>query len=146
MRLWKHALDFFEAARWVHEERSDRPFIITYFLLGQSLELALKAFLRGKGQTKEFLKAVGHDLMTAVEESQRVDLGTLITLDPQERSTIGFLNNLYASKDLQYPESGSKHYPPIVEVFKVARRVLESTKTFCIENRKRHFDKPTAVL
>ena len=64
--LWRYAKEFFEAAKKIQEPSNSiqqKISIPAYYLLGHSIELSLKAFLKAQGFTIEKLKnKYGHDL------------------------------------------------------------------------------------
>lgn len=145
MMIWKTAEKYFEAAQILHKEKQD-IFLPTYFLLGQSIELTLKGFLRGIGASEKDLKNLSHDLDKTLQEAEKKGLQNLVSLSDNERGNIALLNVSYESKDLQYTLSGFKSFPNIDIIFDVAKRLLYETKNHCEHNRKRHFGKQTAVL
>lgn len=146
MMIWNNAKKYFEAAQILHKEKQD-IFFPTYFLLGQCIELSLKGFLRGIGESQDFLKyTLGHNLEKAFQEANKKGLQKLVTITEKDEAVIALLNASYQSKDLQYTFSGYKCLPIIDDVFDVAKKLLNGTKVHCRQNRKQHFGKPTAVL
>lgn len=145
MILWRRASQYFEAAQILHKEKPD-IFILTYFLLGQSIELSLKGFLRGAEASEKNLKNLCHDLNKALQEAEKKGLQNLVSLSDDDRGNIALLNVSYQSKDLQYTISGYKRYPNLDKIFDIAKRSLDGTKNHCMQNREQHFGKPTAVL
>lgn len=146
MMIWNNAKKFFEAAQILHKEKQD-IFFPTYFSLSQSIELSLKGFLRGIGESQDFLKrTLGHNLEKAFQEANKKGLQNLVTITKKDTGIITLLNVSYQSKDLQYTLSGFKRLPIIDDVFDVAKKLLNGTKTHCRQNRKQHFGKPTAIL
>jgi hypothetical protein len=61
----------YAAAADAVNDRFPNSFHVLSQLLGMSLELALKAYLRKAGYTKKRLKALGHDLGRLFEEAKR---------------------------------------------------------------------------
>jgi len=78
--------------------------IVRAFLLGQAIELYLKAFLFSCGYGESALKnkPFRHNLKRLLEESISKGLDQRIHISPQVRSDIEALNKVYASKALQY--------------------------------------------
>lgn len=146
MMIWNNAKQFFEAAQILHKEKQD-IFFPTYFLLGQSIELSLKGFLRGIGAPENDLrKNLNHNLDRSLQEANKKGLQKLATITEKDEAIIALLNVSYQSKDLQYTLSGFKRLPIIDDVFDITKKLLNGTKTHCRQNRKQHFGKPTAVL
>ncbi len=84
-----------------------------YFLVGRSIELALKSFLLLQGNTERELKAVSHDLAAALDAAGELNLSSLIVVPPEADQGVRWINNYYETKDLEYPTTGFKSYPPI---------------------------------
>lgn len=145
MMIWNVAAEYLEAAKTLCREK-DKLFSPTYFLLGQSIELALKGLLRGLGASEKDLKDISHNLDKALQVAEKKKLQSLITISDEDRENIALLNVSYKSKDLQYTLSGFKRYPNLDKVFDIAKRLLDGTKNHCMQNRKQHFGKQTAVL
>src|SRR6185295_13755189 len=85
--LLNGADEYLQAARLVYEgQNPDRTlFSPLYFLVCQSLELALKAFLRGKGKTEVFLvKDIGHDLVAAFGAAEQEGLSNHVRIEKVE--------------------------------------------------------------
>lgn len=144
MMIWNNANNFFEAAQILRKEKQD-IFFPTYFLLGQSIELSLKGFLRGTGASEKDLKNLGHDLNKALQKAEK-RLQSLANISHEDKEIIDSLNVYYKSKDLQYTLTGFKRLPIIDDVFDVAKKLLNGTKSHCRQNKKQHFGKPTAVF
>lgn len=82
------------------------------FLVGQSIELSLKAYLLHSGVTLEKLRTkFGHDLHKLLRKSKELELKRIINLTEEEINTIELLNELYVSKQLQYIVTGAKVFP-----------------------------------
>jgi hypothetical protein len=99
------------------------------YLLGQSVELSLKAFLAHRGVSLEDLKSpkkFGHSLDRCLEKAQELGLPVHIELTELDVATIGTLNALYASKELNYIVTGFRHYPRFGAVRSVAVRILKA--------------------
>lgn len=78
--------------------------IVRAFLLGQALELYLKAFLFscGYGETQLKKSPFGHNLKRLLNEAISKGLDQQIHISPRVRTDIEALNTVYASKALQY--------------------------------------------
>jgi len=94
----RYAVEFYNVAR-----KTGCP-IIRAFLIGQAIELYLKAFLfhQGYGEKKLKNKPFGHNLTRLLEEAIANGLNTRIYISPALRSDLDSLNKVYSSKALQY--------------------------------------------
>ena len=94
----RYALEFHGIA-----QKAGSP-IIRAFLLGQALELYLKAFLfhNGYGEKQLKKKPFGHNLKRLLDEAVVKGLNTGIHISPALRGDLEALNKVYASKALQY--------------------------------------------
>lgn len=76
---------------------------VTHYLYGHALELALKAFLVGKGWTGAQLRnKLGHDLDACLSKAQAAGLSSHVQLSPDEDAAVKLLNESYETKDLEY--------------------------------------------
>ena len=81
---------------------------VTMFLLARSFELAVKAGLRAKGLSRaELQHGFGHDLESLLRESDRLGLLMIDTWTPDVTCGIENLNEAYASKELEYVDTGA---------------------------------------
>jgi hypothetical protein len=144
MGISNDAREFLDAAYLV---RRDKPvwFAPTYFLVCQSIELPLKAFLRGSGYSDKQLRQLGHDLDASIAAAQAAGIKSHVSLSEADVAAIGAINAYYHSKDLQYSTSGYKSYPPPETLLALAKGLWESLRTFCIEHRDYHVGKATAI-
>ena len=145
MGLSNQAENFLTAAKLLRE-KNDHLFQPTYFVVCQAMELALKGFLRGNGGDVEWMKKkIGHNLGAAVIESEKFDLNALVTISVEQKAMIEMINFYYASKDLQYAMTGFKQWPHIDDLLLLTEQIVNGTRQFCVEQRKFHEGKATAV-
>lgn len=110
--MWRYGNDFREAATAVSERRNVEVFMPYYFLLGQSIELSLKAFLMGSGVPLDDLrKEFRHDLEKLLTEAQSRQLEIELKLDKNQCAAIEILNWEYSDRRLQYIQTGAKSIP-----------------------------------
>lgn len=145
MGISNDAREFLDAA---HLVRRDKPewFAPTFLLVCQSIELSLKAYLRGTGYSDKQLRQLGHDLDESVAAARAAGVESHVSLSEADVAAISMINRYYLSKDLQYSTAGYKSYPPPDLLLGLAERLWESLRTYCIENRDRHVGKPTAII
>lgn len=147
MGISNSAEEFLKSARTLRSvHHKVRFFIPTYFCICQSIELSVKGFLRGKGFTDKQLRQIGHDLVAAFQEAQANGLQELISFTDEDLAVVDLINPYYKQKDLQYSISGLKSIPEIDALIAVGERLWESTRQFCIDNRKWHQGKKSAIL
>jgi hypothetical protein len=144
MGISNDAREFLDAA---HLVRREKPvwFAPTFFLVCQSVELSLKAYLRGSGYSDKQLRQLGHDLDECVAAARAAGLESHVRLSHAEAAAIGMINSYYHSKNLQYSTSGYKSYPPPDDFLAFAERLWEGLRPFCEQRRDYHFGKPTAI-
>ena len=144
MGISNDAREFLDAA---HLVRREKPvwFAPTYFLVCQSIELSLKAYLRGSGYSDKQLRRLGHDLEACVAAARIAGVESHVSLSEADLAAVALINTYYDSKDLQYSTSGYKSYPSPESLLVLAERLLECLRTFCIEHRDHHVGKATAI-
>ena len=103
--LIRYAEFFLAAARTTKApDQAPNVPIVRAYLACHSLELAFKAFLALKGELLSSLAdRNGHDLKFLIEEAEKNDLGTLVTLNDQQRRQIIHASEYYVEKVFEYP-------------------------------------------
>jgi hypothetical protein len=129
--LWRHAKEFADAASLILNRAGSAVSLPTYYLLGHSIELSLKAFLVGRGLKVAKLrsKAFGHDLRACLEEARRLKLGREVKLTPMEVGVIQLLSFDYAAKRFEYRETGVYHLPLIDVLEQVTHKLVHGLKS-----------------
>jgi hypothetical protein len=137
--------EFLDAA---HLVRREKPvwFAPTYFLVCQSLELSLKAYLRGSGRSDTQLRRIGHNLKECAAAAKDAGIENHVRLSEADVAAITAINLYYQSKDLQYSISGYKSFPDLDSLIKLAERLWESLRSYCVEHRDHHVGKPSAIV
>jgi hypothetical protein len=104
-----------------------------YYLIGHSIELSLKAFLRGRGVPLKTLRsrAFGHDLEALLKESRKRKLGNEVKLNKAEINAILLLNRTYKSKEFEYIVTGSVTLPTYAVISKTADKLSNGLKNIC---------------
>jgi len=122
--LLNHALELAASADAVAERFGEAaPFFTQLFLIGRSLELVLKSFLRKRGATKNELLKWGHDLERLLAKAEERDFP--VRLSVADRQIVRLLNDLYRSKRLEYLEIGSVTTPLTGPPRRLLDRVLK---------------------
>ncbi|MBL6948734.1 MAG: hypothetical protein ISR51_08660 [Rhodospirillales bacterium] len=131
--MWRYGNDFRKAANAVLSIYSDRVFMPYYFLLGQSVELSLKAFLLGPGVSLKELRSrkYGHDLEALLVEARRHRLGIEVKLSSIDCAVIRLLNIEYLGKRFQYIQTGTMQIPEVKLAQEVADKLSLGLEGFC---------------
>jgi hypothetical protein len=152
LMLWNGAEEYLSATAVLFEKHKKKPACLqfvgnpAYFLVCQTIELALKAYLRGCGKDERFLaNECGHDLFVAWNAAESVGLKSLVELTPEDTLILDFANQLYSSKALQFSITGFYQYPPFEPLLRLAEKLVVGIEAFCVKNVDFHCGKPTAV-
>lgn len=132
--LWRYAGDYLAAAKVVRASRGrDDIFFPAYFLVGHSIELAMKAFLRASGISVAALRSrtYGHDLERLIRESRKRKLGRLVKLSKNEVLAVCLLSATYKPKELEYIATGSCRLPILDELEGIAGKLVAGLQQFC---------------
>jgi hypothetical protein len=144
MGISNDAREFLDAAQLVRQKKS-ATFPPTYFLVCQSLELSLKAYLRGSGHSDAQLRRLGHNLDECMSAAKAGGVDDYVSLSPEDVAAVAAINPYYQFKDFQYSVSGYKSYPHPDLLIKLAERLWQSLRPFCEEHRNYHVGLPTAI-
>jgi hypothetical protein len=97
--------EFLDAAKFTHAGFNGAPMWPTYFLLFQSLENFLKAYLLAHGATMDHVKnEVGHRLCDALAEAKAKGLAVQAPKDVEE--AVAVMSRVYTARDFQYRRIG----------------------------------------
>jgi HEPN domain-containing protein len=119
----RYAVEFHKIAR------KTRFPIVQAFLLGQAIELYLKAFLfhRGYGETQLRARPFGHNLTRLLNEALSQGLVGLLRVSDEMKADLDALNKVYASKALQYFSIiyiiATPTLPKLTRLFRFAERL-----------------------
>ena len=87
------------------------PTVPSLYLIGHSIELALKAYVLTHKNSLDDLISLGHDLERCYQEAQIFSIGNKFFPTQQELGAFELLDNLYSTKQLEYIVSGNKNMP-----------------------------------
>lgn len=124
----QHAEEFLAAAQ---REETVKPTTISmpaYFLVAHAIELGLKAYLLTLGQDEKALRRIGHDLGKALNKALEMGLRDVSSFRPDEEDCVRWINEHYWRKDLEYPTTGFKSFPPFSCLTDFAERLLGDIK------------------
>jgi hypothetical protein len=129
--LARFAHDYYDSARALESRDCKRVFSLvspmpSLYLIGRSIELALKAYLLGNGLTLSKLRSknFGHNLIACLKKANELGLESLVSFHPAERGALDLLNTLYASKQLEYIVTGEKFIPTFGLVESFAKKLI----------------------
>ena len=144
MRIHTSAREYLKAASDLVNHGWTDPIPPIVFLIGQSIELSLKAFLRGAGFADSQLRKINHDIEEAFRVAKENGLEGHFNEEPDDLTIIRLINSAYKSKDLQYVKTGMKTRPAVEPSLELARKLNRSLKDFCVKNKDWHVGKPTS--
>lgn len=109
--------EFLEAAETLNRTPPTKInyWIVTYYLLGHSAELALKSFLFKKDISIKELKKVGHDLNSLIEKSIEHGLQDFVALRK--------LSPVYKSKNLEYRKRQREEFPFVDDLIQEVKQL-----------------------
>lgn len=112
-----HAKEFFETAQLVLS-RCDSVSLPSYFLLGRSIELALKAFLLSRGLNAQELKSrkFGHDLGALLDKAIVLGIEDELSITDLEKGVLRLLNYDYLEKRFEYRVTNGTYALPLIDV------------------------------
>ena len=112
MGLLTDAKEMLTAAKLLHDSdiwKVQRP---TYYLLGHSIELALKSFLLASGTSQGTLKKkLGHNLTKTARRVIAAKSNFISPIVEEYLAAIDLLNHYYQAKELEYRVTGAKTLP-----------------------------------
>lgn len=124
--FYQLASQFLNAAHLVFEKGGFAPSFPAYALIGQAIELYLKAYLREKGRPVGKLKSIGHNLTLAFEEAEKFGLLNFLTIQADERKTLEKLSLVYQGREFHYKIQGSWELPFPAWTLDFATRLSQS--------------------
>lgn len=128
----RYSTEFFEAALAADEKLGKKKGyeivapIPVMFLVGQAIELALKAYLLAKGVKLRKLRRYGHELHRSLRKAKELGLSDVVVLSSEEEGVLGLLDALYSTKQLQYIVTGAKTFPVFGALESIARKLVYS--------------------
>lgn len=134
MGLWTDAREMLDAAKHLAASKKFELGQPLYYLLGHSLELAFKSFIRARGANLADLKNIGHDLDQGLIRAEQKGLGELVNLSEKEKAVITMINQYYKFKEFEYRVTGAKKYPLSSDLISLIERLLNATESTCIKS------------
>lgn len=133
--LLRYAEEYRRAAEMVHADPKLRT--PAFQLIGQSFELALKAFLLFKGVSLGELrsKALGHDLVALWKRADAEGIAHVYVYGDLAVGVIGLLNPHYVSHEFRYIVTGTKTVPAWDSASNTARYLTYSLHDLLLIHR-----------
>lgn len=141
MGLWTYAWYFHKAARVLIDSNSPHVDTPAYYLISHSIELFIKAFLRGSGLSIDELKALGHNLDKCLEKAISLGLESYMDISDLDKFAVSAINPYYQEKELEYIKTGFKQLPKIALLVSFADNLLDGTRQFCRDQTRIHEEK-----
>lgn len=127
---WRFAAEYFLAGNAV-QSAHPRLMVPSLQLYGQSIELALKAFLLKRGVALAEVEALRHRLTEILSMCRRRKLGTEVKLSAHDVTLINLLNISYASHRLRYIVTGCTTLPEPKFMAQVCERIVAGLERYC---------------
>jgi hypothetical protein len=99
---------------------------VAEFLLGRSMEFAIKAYLIHHGATESLLRRLGHSLKQLIAEADRHGIGTTGALSMRDAEVIRNLSDEYARKGYEYPDMRIYAHDGATLIRRAAHNLLRS--------------------
>lgn len=131
MGLWTDANEMLAAAKHLSAVKDFEFSQPLYYLLGHSLELSFKSYVRANGASLNCLKSIGHDLNLALDWALTGGLEKLVTITEADKQLVSLVNTYYKAKEFEYRKTGIKEYPHAKDLISLTERVLKATKSPC---------------
>lgn len=128
--MLRYAAEFLKAAQIVNKNMAKRRGLETVaptpvmFLAGRSIELSCKSYLLHCGVSVADIKT--HDLEKLLTDSRNSGLGQYVVIDAETEEAVSLLNELYATKQLEYFVSGFRTLPTLGPIEDIANRIVHA--------------------
>lgn len=130
--LWRYGSDFYKAANSVLIQHNSEHFMPYYFLIGQSIELSLKAFLLADGmQLSTLRKSYGHDLRKLITTSVERNIIDHVPLEDSHVAVMDLMTDEYLERRYQYIKTGMMQLPHIPLVHTAAELLSINLEGYC---------------
>lgn len=127
---WRTAAEYLLAGRTV-QAASRKLLFPALQMYGQSIELALKAFLLKRGVTLDQVEKMRHHLAAILRLARRLGMETEVKLTPQDVDLINLLSKGYANQRFRYMVTGSTRLPELHDIAPVCERLVAGLERYC---------------
>lgn len=130
--LARYAREFYDAAIAVDDTIGMRPAyrfiapIPVQHLVAHSIELILKAYIRGQEASEQDVRDLGHDLETCWSKARDMGVEEYILLSETELDTLRLISQLHWSTELRYIKTGFKQFPSFGNLQNLCTKLLDA--------------------
>jgi HEPN domain-containing protein len=128
---WRFAAQYFHAAQAVKAAHQQQLLFPLLQLYGQSIELALKAFLLERGSSLSDINNLRHDLSNILALARRRRLGTEVKLGQSDLALIQLLNENYSIHRFRYIVTGATQIPQPDFISPICERLVAGLEQYC---------------
>jgi HEPN domain-containing protein len=128
---WRFASEYFQAANAVESSYPRRIFFPTLQLYGQSIELALKAFLLKRGASHEDIYNLRHNLSGILGQARKRRLGMEVKLSNNDVALIRLLSKSYSDQSFRYIVTGVTQIPLPSSIAPICEHLVEGLEQYC---------------
>ncbi len=134
--LARYAREYYDAAIGADDAIGNRPGYESFapppvmFLVAHSIELALKAYLRDRGLSLDELRERGHRLDECWKLAIEHGVEDLVQLTQDDVGVLKTINDLHASTQLRYIQTGFTQFPVFGPLQELARKLLDAICPF----------------
>lgn len=128
---WRFAAQYFHAAQAVKEVRKQQLAMPALQLYGQSIELALKAFLLKRGTSLSDVNKLRHKLTEILALARRRRLGTEVKLNQHDLALIQLLSENYSTHRFRYIVSGRMQIPQLEFIAPICEHLIAGLEQYC---------------
>lgn len=140
--LWHFAHQYRQAGEVIREKNALA--VVTYYLFCHSIELALKAYLRGSGHTIQQLINLRHDLEKTLAAAEKLRINQVFPISDDLRFAVQTMNVYYSKKDFEYIFAGYQRLIKLDVLSRVASELVSGLKAYCMQHQHLHDGRPTA--
>lgn len=136
--LLRFAYEYQTAARLVENGRERDMDLVPprYMLIGQSIELSLKAYLLARGVSLRDLKfKYGHDLRALLDTSMLKRIDRLVKFQEFDLQTIRVLADGYGTHEFRYIVTGFRTLPTWSFAYRAANLLTDSLHDWLLRKR-----------
>lgn len=133
--MLRYAHQYQKAALLVHDAKADgEHFAPAHMLIGQSIELSLKAFLRARGMKLPELKALGHNLERTLDCARAYKLRRVVNLGDDLENCIRDFSSPYADGGFRYIRNGTVTVPSWFLLSAIAVELKSRLRLYCLRH------------
>lgn len=129
--FWRYSAEYYHAAEAVRGAKGRDLLMPALQLYGQTIELALKAFLLKRGVPFADVKKLSHRLTDILALARKRKLGTEVKLSQRDVALIQLLGTNYATHRFRYIELGPTLVPLLTDIAPVCQHLVAGLERYC---------------